>query len=170
VRGEADHDQEARRDHGGAEPHEHRLPAPDEVDHVADRHLHRPGDAGPERKRGEELRRQVEVVLDEERADDAGQPGYPVRRVDHQRREVRNSKHRYSAWILLSFTTLPHRAMFSAIHFCVASGPSATTSMPSVSVSVLLTSGCFSVLFSSATSLSTIGRGVPAGARMPQNA
>jgi hypothetical protein len=57
---------------------------------VADRHLHRPGNAGPESERGEELGAEVEVILDEEGADDSGQPLDSIRRVDQQRREVRD--------------------------------------------------------------------------------
>ena len=88
VADQADHDEQARRDHRRAEPHQQRLPAPDQVDHVADRHLERPRNAGPERERGEERGRETEVVLDEERADDAGEARDPVRRVHHQRRQV----------------------------------------------------------------------------------
>jgi hypothetical protein len=54
------------------------------------RHLQRPGDAGPEGERGEERGRQVEVVLDEELADDPGEALDAERRVDEQRREIRD--------------------------------------------------------------------------------
>src|SRR6185503_13543589 len=76
----------------------------------------------------------------------------------------------HSILMLLSLTTLPQRAMLSTIHFCVASGPRATTSMPLVSRSSWLTSGSAIALRSSSTSLSMIGFGVPAGARMPHQA
>src|SRR5204862_4390354 len=47
----------------------------------------------------------------------------------------------HSMRMLLSRTTLPQRATLSTIHFSVASGLSMRTSIPSVSVRVLLTSG-----------------------------
>ena len=57
---QSDHDEQARRDQRRAETDEQRLPAPDEVDQVADRHLQRPRNAGPEAERGEELGRETE--------------------------------------------------------------------------------------------------------------
>jgi hypothetical protein len=59
---------------------------------MADRHLHCPGDTCPEAERGEELGRQVEIVLDEERADDPRQALDAVRRIDQQRRQVRDAE------------------------------------------------------------------------------
>jgi hypothetical protein len=59
---------------------------------VSDRHLHRPGDAGPEGERGKELGAEVEVVLDEEGADDSRQALDSIRRVDQQRRQVRDAE------------------------------------------------------------------------------
>ncbi len=79
---------EARRDQPGAEEYEPALPAPDEIDQVAERHLERPRHADPEAERGEEGGGEPEVILDEERADDAGQARDAVGDVHHQRREV----------------------------------------------------------------------------------
>jgi hypothetical protein len=56
---------------------------------MPDRHLHRPRNTRPEGERGEELRREVEVVLDEEGADDPRQALDAVRGVDEERREIR---------------------------------------------------------------------------------
>ena len=55
---------------------------------MAERHFQRPGNPGPEAERGEEFRRQAEVVLDEKGADDAGQARDARSYVDHQRRQV----------------------------------------------------------------------------------
>ncbi len=85
---EPHHDQHARGDQPCAEEHEPALPAPDEVHEMAERHLERPGDAGPESQRREEGGGEAEVVLDEEGADDAGQARDAVGHVDHQRREI----------------------------------------------------------------------------------
>src|SRR6185436_927935 len=69
-------------------------------------------------------------------------------------------------WLVmpLSFTTLPQRAIASARYLPVASGLSASTSMPSVSVRVFCTSGSLIVFCSSKTNLSMIGLGVPVSA------
>ena len=86
---QADHDQQAERDQPGAEEHQPGLESPDEIHQVAERHLERPGDVGPEQQGGEEFRRQAQVVLDEEGADNAGQTGNAVGGIDHQRGQER---------------------------------------------------------------------------------
>ncbi len=86
---QADHDQQAQRDQAGAEEHQPGLETPDQVYQVAERHLQRPGDVGPEQQGGEELRRQAQIVLDEKGADDAGQPGNAVGGIHHQRGQER---------------------------------------------------------------------------------
>ena len=60
----------------------------EEVDQVADRHLERPGQPGPEAEARQERRGQAELLLDEEALDDPREPGDAGGQVHHQRREI----------------------------------------------------------------------------------
>ena len=73
MRDESDHDEEACRDQSCAQIDKPAFPAPDEIDDMPHRHLERPRDSNPEAERGEEVRREAEVLLDKERADDSGE-------------------------------------------------------------------------------------------------
>src|SRR5688572_16102921 len=65
----------------------------------------------------------------------------PVGRLERDALVVVEDRQLHSTRMLLSLTTLPQRSISLRIHFCVSSGPSATTSMPCVSVRILFTSG-----------------------------
>ena len=84
VGDQAVHDGHAEGDERGAEIDEQVLPAPEEIDEMAKRHLERPRQSGPERQSGEEGRGQPEMLLDEERADDRRKPRHAGRQIDHQ--------------------------------------------------------------------------------------
>jgi len=83
-----EHDQQTGGDQAGTEPDQPCLVSPDQIDQMSERHLQRPRDSGPETERCEEGGGEAEVFLDEEGADDAGQPGNSCRHIDHQRRQV----------------------------------------------------------------------------------
>ena len=85
---QAQHDQQARGDQRGPQIDQGGLVAPDQVHQVADGHLQRPGDHGPEAQGRQELRREAEVVLDEEGPDDGRQARDPRRQIDHQRGQI----------------------------------------------------------------------------------
>ena len=55
---------------------------------MSDRHLKRPGNAGPKSQRGEERGGEAQVVFDKEGTDDAGEAGNPVGHVDHEGRQI----------------------------------------------------------------------------------
>jgi len=61
---------------------------PDQVHDMPEGHLERPRDHGPEAECRQEFRREPEIVLDEEGADDGCQPLHAGGDIDHQRRQV----------------------------------------------------------------------------------
>ena len=89
VHDECVHDAEARCDQRGPEIDQECLPAPNQINQVAEWHFQRPRQPSPESERGEKRGRKPEVLLDKKRADDGGQPGNPGREIDHQRRQKR---------------------------------------------------------------------------------
>ena len=82
------HDEQAHRDEACAEIDKQALPAPDDIDQMPQRHLEHPGDPRPEANCGEEGGGEAQVILDEEGADDAGQPRDARPNVDHERRQI----------------------------------------------------------------------------------
>ena len=84
VGDQAIHDGDADRDEGGAEIDEQVLPAPEEIDEMAERHLERPWQPDPERQAGEEGSGEPELLLNEERANDCRKPRHAGRQIDHQ--------------------------------------------------------------------------------------
>ncbi len=114
---QADHDQQTRRDHAGAEEYQHAFPAPDQIDQMAQRHFQRPRHARPETQRGKECRRQPEIILDEKGADDAGQSGNAGRHVHHQRRQVRPA-HLAAEFENVEVDPLPELAHSFIITYC----------------------------------------------------
>jgi hypothetical protein len=75
---QAQHDQQAGRDQCRAEPHQSGLVPPDQVNEMAERHLQRPRNTGPEAECREKGRRESEILLDEEGPDDPVRPDTPA--------------------------------------------------------------------------------------------
>src|SRR3954463_1792174 len=75
--------------------------------------------------------------------------------------------HRYSIFTPAAFTTSPHFTRWARVKVTKASGLSESTESAPAFMSCSLTSGSPQMRLASAAILSTIGRGVPAGANNP---
>ena len=88
IAGESHHNHQAGGHEHRADIDEERLPVPEEIDQVTERHFQRPGETGPEPQTREKRGGKPEFLLYKKTLDDPGKPGNTGRQIDHERRQV----------------------------------------------------------------------------------